>query len=565
MSESNRSRGNRSAAVLILILAIALVPRLYRFADRSITHPEFYVPGLELPDHVTQPRERLTEQAVVMESLDNDVHPPGYFVIILWWSRVAGVELGALRLPSLIFGLLGLVAIFLYGKQVTSSGGALLAAGMLALHGSHIHWSQHARGWSLTALLVLVSSWLLLRLARRPSRGEAVCYAVISALGIWTEYYFWPVFATHVGWVLLRDGGSGRLRQLLGAQVLAMILSTPMLLYLLAHMTKPNHLVGEILPHILAMMQFGGALNAFELTSNFPAVALPISIAVAVLGGTYLVIGAVGRHDEFGETNEDLHRTLPLYWFVIGAALATWFVVGVFRADYGHRKIFALTVSAPWLLVGGWGLVRGQWGRFEGVLVWMANAPLLRWFRSDPAVTLMLVPFAGLCTVALISPILASYALVSLTPLFLVVMARGVMATHKRVLSWMVLLPVFTFSTYQFATMPNAPEGYKEITREVTNRILPGEIVLTDNQWWTAPVNFYLRPDRYTVAPLPGSRFATLAVGDLPLSVWVIGFQEDSLIDARMAELATRLPGFELREIYRARNAAAARFVKAPD
>ena len=73
----------------VLIVALALVIRLWDLDRRSFCHPENYVPGLPVPSWVHLPPER-TDVPSLAKSLLRDSHPPLYYVVMLPWVKAFG-------------------------------------------------------------------------------------------------------------------------------------------------------------------------------------------------------------------------------------------------------------------------------------------------------------------------------------------------------------------------------------------------------------------------------------------------------------------------------------------
>jgi nitroreductase len=114
-------------------------------------------------------------------------HPPLYFLLVKLMSAVAP-EMVAGRLVSLAAGVATIGALYALGARLAGPRVGLLAALALALAPLHIWYSQEARPYALTALLVCGSYLALLRCAEGAGRGRLVAYAVVSALALYTEY-----------------------------------------------------------------------------------------------------------------------------------------------------------------------------------------------------------------------------------------------------------------------------------------------------------------------------------------------------------------------------------------
>src|SRR5207248_6714419 len=114
--------------------------RLSGLAARSISHPEMYVPGIPLPDGLSEPAERMTVSRILTGTFSSDTHPPGYYLLMLPWTRIAGTSLEAIRLPSALFGLASIALIFWFGSRTGWPISGSLAAALLAFSGYHVFW-----------------------------------------------------------------------------------------------------------------------------------------------------------------------------------------------------------------------------------------------------------------------------------------------------------------------------------------------------------------------------------------------------------------------------------------
>lgn len=85
----------------------------------------------------------------------NDVHPPGYYMLIWGWERLVGDSPSMLRLPSLVFGLLGIWLIY----RMTSALGfnldvARIAALLMAVLPAAIYYSTELRNYALFTCVI---------------------------------------------------------------------------------------------------------------------------------------------------------------------------------------------------------------------------------------------------------------------------------------------------------------------------------------------------------------------------------------------------------------------------
>jgi len=147
-----------------------------------------------------------------------DVHPPLYFWSVTLWRLVAGETEFALRLLSVAFGLLSVVAVYKIGERIHGPALGSLAALFLGLSRFHIWWSQELRMYILGSMFMLFSVWLTLRIAHgRPKRADWIAYVLTSLGGILSIYLvafalaFESLYMTillALGWLGERSGGA---------------------------------------------------------------------------------------------------------------------------------------------------------------------------------------------------------------------------------------------------------------------------------------------------------------------------------------------------------------------
>jgi mannosyltransferase len=83
----------------------------------------------------------------------HETNPPLYYTVVWLARRALGDNEAALRLPSVLFGTLGVGAVFFLGRAVGGTRAGLLAALLTAAAAPHIYYSQEARTYALLSLL----------------------------------------------------------------------------------------------------------------------------------------------------------------------------------------------------------------------------------------------------------------------------------------------------------------------------------------------------------------------------------------------------------------------------
>ncbi len=216
-------------AVVALVL-IAFILRIYRLDGQSLW-------GDEMWSYVHSSRGSL---AAVLESVrDDGVHPPLYYVVLYPWMVAAGQSEFAIRYPSVVFGTLGVAAIYVLGRRLGGAGMGLIAALLHTLSPIHVYYSQEARMYSLTILSVILSSyffWRLLHATEARGRSLWAGYVLSSALAVNSHLFAIPVLGAHALVWIGRLAWKGRAawaaaRRCAAAQAATFALFAPWLAY----------------------------------------------------------------------------------------------------------------------------------------------------------------------------------------------------------------------------------------------------------------------------------------------------------------------------------------------
>ena len=91
------------------------------------------------------------------------VNPPGFIVLMKLWSQVSRSDLWFRLLPA-IAGIATIPIVHAIGRRVMNRRVGLIAAGLLAVSGYHVRYSQEARAYSLITLCAAAALWAVIRL-----------------------------------------------------------------------------------------------------------------------------------------------------------------------------------------------------------------------------------------------------------------------------------------------------------------------------------------------------------------------------------------------------------------
>ncbi|MFO0747259.1 MAG: glycosyltransferase family 39 protein [Myxococcota bacterium] len=142
-----------------------------------------------------------------------DNYPPLHNLVLFPLVHLFGASELALRLPSVVFGILGVWATWRLARDLLSARAALLATALVALSPLHVYYAHEGRMYALFAWTAVVSVHALVRWLRQPTRGRAVAYVAATTLLLYAHVYAgFIVLAQNafVAWLWWRARRAGR-------------------------------------------------------------------------------------------------------------------------------------------------------------------------------------------------------------------------------------------------------------------------------------------------------------------------------------------------------------------
>ncbi len=136
---------------------------------------------------------RLVERALplIVEGAAGDIHPPGYYLLLHAWWRIAGGSEVALRSFSAFCGVLTVALAAALGQRLGGRVSKAIAALLAALHPLAVYYSQEARMYALLGLVAAMTLLLAYRVVRTrgaPRAGLALTLSLV--LGLYTHYAY---------------------------------------------------------------------------------------------------------------------------------------------------------------------------------------------------------------------------------------------------------------------------------------------------------------------------------------------------------------------------------------
>ena len=162
------------------ILIFSAVLRFYHNISVSLWHDEAFSAL-----YLRYPWEEM------MTRIGLDVHPPLYYIILRLWTNFTGDGLFALRLLSIIFGVLTVWATYHFVKSTFKHKRlAVIATVLVAINPFQIQYALEARMYTLGTFLIIWSSYFLTRALESEHKYKYwLGYALTVAAALYTHYY----------------------------------------------------------------------------------------------------------------------------------------------------------------------------------------------------------------------------------------------------------------------------------------------------------------------------------------------------------------------------------------
>lgn len=295
----------RSAVALVAIVAVGGALRLYQIGEESVWLDETFT----------------IDDATAHSPLELLLQPDGkafFMLVFKGWTELFGTSATAIRLPSAIFGIASIVALYLLGTRLYDRRVGLLSASIIALSPYHIYYAQEARRYSLFVLLAVLSFYFLVGMADRGRRGRVVGYLLTTILLTHTHMFSVFVLLAQNLYVFTvsslgrRPNRSVPIRTWIGLQAIVGVLMLPWLV-----------------PNLLQLVPVGGGGGATDGGQVFLPWLDPPSLGYIVRLPAIYVSGYTG----YG-----LAMFVILPFFVVLIAISAIGVSGFRLADTGEES-----------------------------------------------------------------------------------------------------------------------------------------------------------------------------------------------------------------------------------
>jgi uncharacterized membrane protein len=144
------------------------------------------------------------QDTIVSLATEDPQHPPLYFLLNRWWIEVFGSSVLSVRLLPAIFSTIAVFFMYLLAEELfANSLASWLASAFFAFSPFDVLFAQISRQYSLLTLMVIVSSYLLLRSLRLSNqKANWWFYCLSLAVGLYVHPFFTFTIVAHGGYLL---------------------------------------------------------------------------------------------------------------------------------------------------------------------------------------------------------------------------------------------------------------------------------------------------------------------------------------------------------------------------
>ena len=178
---------------LIGILLLAFGLRLHALDSQSLWWDELK----------TVQRATMTLPDLLADLTRNRAHLPFYFLLMRGWSLFMGNSAFSVRYFSVLWGVLGVTAVFQLGKQLATPQVGPSAAFLLAISPFHIWYSQEARMYSFLPTLLILAHVALVAVLKKSSKRYWLLYFLAMGTAVFTHYFTFLILLAHAIFAIL--------------------------------------------------------------------------------------------------------------------------------------------------------------------------------------------------------------------------------------------------------------------------------------------------------------------------------------------------------------------------
>lgn len=169
-----------SKILIFLITILGAILRIYKISERSIW----------LDEAITAQVSQSGIVGIILNRAQTGIHPPFYFILMYFWTKIWGDSEIALRSLSLIFGVLSIPLLYKFVNKIYDRTTAIISSLLFSLSPFLIYFSQEARMYPLFTFLALLSLNYVYNLVNREfSRKNLVKVLIVNSILLYTHFF----------------------------------------------------------------------------------------------------------------------------------------------------------------------------------------------------------------------------------------------------------------------------------------------------------------------------------------------------------------------------------------
>ncbi len=286
----------------------------------------------------------------IIRFTSGDVHPPLYFLLLHFWTRLFGESQMSVRMLSLCFSVLAVFALYHLAKKLFNERVAFVAALFMTLAPLHLFYSNEARMYSLLTFLAIASAYFFVCLLNDKNRVTLFFYVATTTLLLYTHIYALFVVAGQFLYfvslfVLARETFQTKLRRWLTAQFITGLLFLPWAFVVLGQVRRARQGFWIKEPDLLMPIE-----TLFEYCGSLWLVLFILPLAL------WGIIRLSKSANEETETDALPQKKFFLLFWLVFPILTPFLLSKIFSPFYIPK--YAIAASVPFYLFAAFGLVQ---------------------------------------------------------------------------------------------------------------------------------------------------------------------------------------------------------------
>jgi len=224
-----------------------------------------------------------------------------YYVFLRGWIHFGDSE-AFLRLPSVIFGTIAVLATCIFGARVHSRSVGLMAGIFLSFNVLAIRYTHEVRSYALFFMLVALSWVAYERAVRLGTRRDMIIWVVVSALGVYAHIFAVLAFVSQLACLVFAEIGSGRRKVFAIASVAYFALILPLAVIILRMKEDPLSWVRPLGRDVFAMLA----------EDFFSGGAVQIALAILLLAASMVMLINAPREQRWGISTAVFGTLVPI-------------------------------------------------------------------------------------------------------------------------------------------------------------------------------------------------------------------------------------------------------------